>query len=289
MSNSIYNVKVGWAGFDPLVANNKHRTLYGLVKLIGMLALGSRLRVAGATLQAKGGLVEATGTVSPSAVQSGDTVTINGTALTATAKTARGTVTCTAANTDVDDELVIGSVTLTAKNSENTAAGQFKCNGTDAQMATSIAACIAANATLTALIDKAVASNVVHLKAKTAGTAGNSIVLTSTDADGIAVSGSGTLGSGAAVANNQFDFHAQFNVQTGQALAAAIAASSTSLVSGHVTASANGSTGVVTLTAVYGGLAGNAVTLASSDGGRLAVSGARLTGGTETSSGSYTF
>ena len=67
------------------------------------------------------------------------------------------------------------------------------------------------------------------------------------------------------------------------ALAAAINASSNALVNKHVTASA--SAGVVTLTAVLPGNAGNAVTLAASGTG-VTASGARLTGG---AADSFTF
>lgn len=65
------------------------------------------------------------------------------------------------------------------------------------------------------------------------------------------------------------------------ALAAAINASATALVSGHVTASA--ASGVVTITAKDPGVLGNAITIAEGVDGssHMAVSGARLTGGTE--------
>jgi phage tail sheath gpL-like len=64
------------------------------------------------------------------------------------------------------------------------------------------------------------------------------------------------------------------------------------LIARHVWPTNNG--GVVTLTAKTPGHAGNAITLASSNGTRLAVSGARLTGGTGVTSdttvlSTYTF
>lgn len=68
-------------------------------------------------------------------------------------------------------------------------------------------------------------------------------------------------------------------------LAAAINASSNALVSGFVTATS--STNVVTVTAVRGGLPGNAITLAASGTGATA-SGARLTAGAETTK-TFTF
>jgi len=64
------------------------------------------------------------------------------------------------------------------------------------------------------------------------------------------------------------------------ALASAINASVSSLISGYVTASA--ASGVVTITAVRPGINGNCMTLAEGVDGsnHMAVSGARLTGGT---------
>lgn len=63
-------------------------------------------------------------------------------------------------------------------------------------------------------------------------------------------------------------------------LAAAINASTTSLISGQVSAAAAGA--VVTITSLFPGLAGNAVTVAKGTdaGAVMTVSGARLTGGT---------
>jgi len=65
------------------------------------------------------------------------------------------------------------------------------------------------------------------------------------------------------------------------ALAAAINASATALISGYVTAEAV--SGVVTITAAKAGRNGNCMTLAEGVDGltHMAVSGARLTGGTD--------
>lgn len=65
------------------------------------------------------------------------------------------------------------------------------------------------------------------------------------------------------------------------AAAAAINASATALISGYVTASA--SEGVLTITAGKAGIMGNTVTIAEGVDGssHMAVSGARLTGGSE--------
>ncbi len=334
----------------------------------------------------------ASGTVTCASVQSGDTVTINGQALTATQHHARGTITPTTSGIDVDDTLVIKTVTLTAKkhhstgtvtiviantdvddtvtingkaftakNAENLSSGQFDISGTATAAATSLAACInastdplisglvtafssagvvtvrkvatgtgvytlvssdadglavtgsgnltagtvpaagefdisgtdaqtcaslleaiQANTTLMTYFTAKASSTVVTVRAITAGTAANSYTLTSSDAQ-LAVSGSGTFTGGAAVANNQFDFGGT-DTETATALALAINSTTTDIV--ELAVSATSSSAVVTVTAEQGGVGGNDVTLASSDSGRLLTSGARLTGGTETT---YTF
>lgn len=76
---------------------------------------------------------------------------------------------------------------------------------------------------------------------------------------------------------------AEFNVagtddEAATSLAACINGSDEALIAGIVSASAEGP--VVTVTAVQKGHTGNTITLASSDGTDLAVSGARLEGGT---------
>jgi phage tail sheath gpL-like len=73
------------------------------------------------------------------------------------------------------------------------------------------------------------------------------------------------------------------------ALAAAINASATALVNEHVTASAD--SGVVTITAINAGHSGNAITIAEGvdSGTDMAVSGARLTGGTDGTEKTYSF
>lgn len=87
-----------------------------------------------------------------------------------------------------------------------------------------------------------------------------------------------TAVAGAAGAN-QFSIDGATDTDDATALAAAINASASALVSNHVTASSSGA--VVTITAKQYGHAGNAITIA---GGQASVtaSGARLTGGSET-------
>jgi hypothetical protein len=331
------------------------------------------------------GTATATGTVTCATVVNGNTVTINGTALTATQKHARGTITPTTSGIDVADTVTInttgiltarqhyakGTVTLAAADAaDNVVIGATTFVGTagavtpgaatysidtgNNQAATSLAAQINAHAVASLVVTASASSAVVTLRAVASGTAGNAIVLTSTDGTDLAVSGSGTLSGatdpaadefdisgtdaqtcaslaaainacvalsglvtawasatvvtvravaagtgghytlassdaqlavsaaalagGATVANNVFDFGGT-DTETATDLARAINASTTGLISGAVTATSDGA--VVTLTADDGGLGGNDITLASS-GSTVAVSGARLTGGTET-------
>lgn len=82
-----------------------------------------------------------------------------------------------------------------------------------------------------------------------------------------------------AAANAQFD-RSGTDSETATNLVTAvnsITGSNAAMVSGFVTGSASGAT--ATFTATHKGLLGNAITLASSNGTRLAVSAARLTGG----------
>lgn len=77
-------------------------------------------------------------------------------------------------------------------------------------------------------------------------------------------------------AANQFDISGT-NAQAATSLASAIANSATALIAATVTATA--ASAVVTISAKQPGVAGNAYTLVSSNGTRLAVSGARLASG----------
>lgn len=227
------------------------------------------------TVVARTGAVQASAIVTAAAVQAGDTVTINGQALTATTHTARGTATCV--SVAENDALTVAGVTFTVKDAPSTAL-EVATGGTDTLMAAAFATAINANATTAALVKATNAAGVVHIKALATGTGGNSIALSDT---GTTITVTANLSGGAAVANNQFDFHAQFNNDTATALAAAINASTTDIVNKHVTAAA--SSAAVTLTATIPGHAGNAVTIASV-GARLAITGSlsRLAGGTAT-------
>jgi phage tail sheath gpL-like len=157
---------------------------------------------------------------------------------------------------------------------------------TDTQVAADLVRCI--NASTTAAISGVVtatnAAGVVTVRAVTAGTAGNSITFISSNGSRLAVTGSGALAGGAAVANNQFDFSVD-NTATARALAAAINASTTAILDDVVEATS--SAAEVTIKCRHKGKVGNSITIATS-GSTLAITGSvsRLAGGTQTA---YTF
>jgi hypothetical protein len=252
--------------------------------------------------------------VTCAAVQNADTVTINGQALTATQKHARGTITPTTSGIDVADTVTINTTgILTAR--QHHAKGTITCAAADAadnvtigattfvgtagavtpgaatysidtgnnEAATSLAAQINAHAVASTIVTASASSAVVTLRAVASGIAGNSIVLTSTDGTDLAVSGSGTLAGATAVAANEFDISGT-DAQTCTSLAAAINASS--LLAGIVTAWASAT--VVTVRAVTAGTGGNSIGLASSDA-QLAVSAANLAGGAAVANNVFDF
>jgi hypothetical protein len=97
-------------------------------------------------------------------------------------------------------------------------------------------------------------------------------------ADSISINGQAITAHATTAANNQFVVGAT-DAATATNLAAAINGSTTAIVSKHVRALARSA--VVHIFARYGGIAGNAISLSTSDGTDLAVSGTgRLTGGT---------
>ncbi len=263
----------------PVVSGAKARSVGQLVKYFRSLAGGAR--TGAVTVRVRNTAVKASGTVTPATAVVGNTVTINGTALTAAQRHATGTATIVIANLDVDDTITVNGYAFTAKSSETLASGFFDISGTATAAATSLVACVTAstNVLISGVITAKSLAGVVTFRYETTGVAGNSITLVSSDADGAAVTGSGFLTGGLAEANNTFDFTGT-NAQTAVKLAAAINASTTGIIVDHVSAVA--ASGVCTISSLIPGVCGNAITLASS-GSTLAVSGSgRITGGTET-------
>lgn len=215
---------------------------------------------------------------------------------------ATGTVTCSAV--DNNDTLTINGVTLTAKTTVSDATVEWAIGASNATCATNLAALINSTAT-SALITKhvraLVRSNVVHLFARYGGTAGNAITLASSDAD-LTVSGArltgGTLlqyegGQASQTADisgadggtytttiNGVGIDATGvngdDTATAAAIVAAVNASTNALVRGLVGAESTGAN--LTFTAIRGGHQGNAITIEGTGTG-YTVDGVRLAGG----------
>lgn len=258
----------------------------------------------------------ATGTVTCAAVQSGDTVSINGQALTATQHNARGTITPTLsgidtddtvtinttgiltakrhhatgtvtiviANTDAGDTVTINGVDFTAAAAEDTEAGEFDISGTATAAATSLVACITASEDedIAGVVTATSNAGVVTIRAVETGVGGNEIALESSDADGLAVSGE-TLENATDPDTDEFDITGT-TAQCCTSLAAAI--NNCVALDGIVTAWASAT--VVTVRAVTAGTGGNSIGLASSDA-QLAVSAANLANGAAVSNNQFDF
>lgn len=277
MAQTLLTLQLAFNGKSPIVAGDKRTTALNAAQLIYALAHGSRYREPGGSspyLQYQTGVVQASGTVTPASVQSGDTVSIGGQALTAAQKRATGTVTPgTAGDVPVaGDTITVNGVVFTAVDGAVVLGeATFDVSGNTAAQCASIAAQVSGYASplLTGRVAARASATVVTFYAVEQGTGGNAITLGTSDNTRLAKSGA-TLANGAALSNNTFDF-AGSNATTGAALAAAIEASTTAAVK-KVNASASAA-GVVTVTAKEGGTAGNGIAFVSSDGTRLAVSG----------------
>jgi hypothetical protein len=208
-----------------------------------------------------------------------------------------GTVTC--ASAAAADTVSINGVAITAV-SGAPAADQFDVSGSDIADATSLA--LGIRSSVTALVSNHVkATNLSGTITAATVLAGDTVTI-----DGVALR---AKASGATVRPKEFSVGAS-NSACATNLAAAInadpylstkfyASAAAAVVTLHqlesttarLLASSSGSrlavvaiaaTAVVLVWSLYLGNVGNIVTLASSNGGRLAVSGARLTGGTQT-------
>lgn len=231
----------------------------------------------GNALQVKTLGIAASGTITPtvSGIDANDTVTINGQAI--TAKVQRATGTLTAVSSVAGDTFVLRGYTFTAAAGAVVLGAQtFSIDTSDTATATSIAAQINGFAAFSGVLTATSAVGVVTIRAVDAGTGGNAITLVGT-AVTLAASAA-TLEGGIAVANDEFDISSgTTDAQCATDIARCINASTTALINRHVRADVDA--GVCTVWSRYGGKIGNCITLASSDA-QLAVSGARLTGGT---------
>lgn len=90
------------------------------------------------------------------------------------------------------------TITVTRQGAASPSAAKFSMNTSDTATGDSLAAAVAAEATIAALVTAVNASGVVTLTAIEDGTAGNAITLVSSNGTRLAVTGSGTLASGAA-------------------------------------------------------------------------------------------
>jgi hypothetical protein len=192
--------------------------------------------------------------VTAAAVANADTVTINGTAMTAARHRASCTVTC--ATVSAADTVTVNGVVFTAVNGGATG-NQFDMSGSDAADAASLAAAINACTTtgVFGLIEavRPAASGVVNIYAIVANsTVGNAYTIATSNGGRLAITNdsSGSFAGGLAAVNNEFDYFAS-NARVAEDLARCIRASSTSLISDHVSASAV--SGVVTLASVTTG------------------------------------
>jgi hypothetical protein len=207
-----------------------------------------------------------------------------------------GSATITLASMAAGTVLLINGVPFTAKGSAATSGNnEFDISGgTDTLDATALAAAINASTStgISGVLTATSASAVVTITAAQPGLGSNGITIenlgvvatgtatcSSVDAaDNISINGQAITAHATTAANNQFVVGAT-DAATATNLAAAINGSTTAIVSKHVRALARAA--VVHIFAKYGGIAGNAITLATSDGTDLAVSGTgRLTGGT---------
>ncbi len=276
MANKRISVQIDFNGPSPFIIKSngtfdKRTSLINLARLIRGVDHGSQFRPLGpTTVVVQQNLVQASATATPASVAAADTLSIGGTALTATQLRASGTLTF--ATAIAGDTVVINGVTFTAVNGAVVLGeATFDIRTSDTLAAASLAAQVAAYADsrLTGVIGIRSAAAVATVYAKALGTAGNAITLATTG--GTITRSAATLANGAAPTNNQFD-PTGTNVETGAEIVRAIRASTSTAIKA-VTATASATTGVVTVTAKAPGVSGNAVTFTSSNGTRLAVTG----------------
>lgn len=257
----------GGDGDTYVIADDTRPNCERLSTLFKSLASGSKYTTY--TVDALTSAVAASAVVTPAAVQANDTITLNGTAITAKQLNATGTVTFSSlAN---NDTVTVNGQTFTAKTTVTDATIQFALGASDTEAAANLVTVVNASA-LSLVYHQFTATSsagVVTFRAYTGGTAGNSMTLASSNNTRAAVSGA-TLANGAAIGNNQFDCVGS-NTETATDIVRCVAASTSTIISKVITASS--SSNVVTFSAIVPGYAGNAITIATSDGTRLPITG----------------
>jgi hypothetical protein len=247
------------------VALPNRETLIDLGNYFHGLAAGSKRASA---LMIDDAAVQASATATCAAVAGADTVTLGGIVFTATQRHATGTVTLTSI---AGDATVTVDTTVFVAKASPSGVLEFANSGDDTADAVALVAKINAHPDLVGVVTATNSTNVVTIRAVATGTGGNSIALASSTE---AVSAA-TLTNGAASSTTTFDFTGT-DTQTAEYLVAAI----NSNTSTSTWVSAASVLGVVTITALQAGSPGNAITLVSSDGTRLAVTGSgRLASG----------
>ena len=99
----------------------------------------------------------------------------------------RASATVTVASILADDTVTVSGVVLTGKSSPS-GQDQFDSDGSDATVATAIAACINAHTSLTGIVTASASGAVVTVSAYVKGLIGNAITLASSDGTRLAVS-----------------------------------------------------------------------------------------------------
>jgi hypothetical protein len=217
----------------------------------------------------------ASAVVTPTSAQSGDTVTLNGVALTATQHHATGTVTC--ASVLDGDTVTVQGIVFTAEDGVADV-DSFDMSSTDTDTGDDLVRCINGHPSLAGIVTATAALGVVTVRAVSAGTGGNALTLASSNGTRLAVSGA-TLAGGVAVGANEFDFTGGDTVCAAD-LVRCITASASALISGHFTARSTGA--AVTVVATNPGQLGNCCTIDTSNETRLPITGSvsRLAGAT---------
>ena len=285
------DVQLFFQGKSPLVKGDKRLTVLNLARLLHGLDAGNQYKTPGLInyVQVQDTLVEASATATPAAVAAADTLSIGGTALTATKQ--RASATLTPASAIVGTTFVLNSVTFTGvAGAAVLGSATFSIDTSDVATGASIATQIDAygGSTIAGRFRaKADASTgVVTIFADSVGTWANGTTLVGTVT--VLAASAATLTGGLAPVNNTFD-PTGTDIDTGAAITAAITTSTTAAVN-QTRATYSTSTGVVTVFSKVAGLAGNTITFTSSNGSRLAVTGSgKLASGSASAPTRYYF